>query len=79
MPRAAGSRLPGCAVRGPGVRLPDMANVMIRCPNTGQAVPTGIGMDFETFRQVTMRDNSVRCRACGEIHVWQQEDAFPDS
>jgi endogenous inhibitor of DNA gyrase (YacG/DUF329 family) len=56
-----------------------MANVMIRCPETGEPVPTGVGMDFETFKHVTMRDNQVECASCGQMHTWQQEDAFPDS
>lgn len=56
-----------------------MANVMIRCPKTGEAVPTGIGMDFESFKSVEMSDNQVRCTSCGEMHLWQKEDAFPDS
>lgn len=53
---------------------------MIRCPTTDEPVPTGIGMDFETFRNVTMRDNVLSgCPACGGTHVWQGNDAFPDS
>jgi hypothetical protein len=57
-----------------------MADVMIRCPETGQAVQTGIGMDFKTFKKVTMRDNVLgSCPACGHDHLWQAEDAFPDS
>lgn len=57
-----------------------MADVMIKCPTTGQPVPTNIGFDFETFKNVTMKDNTLgHCPACGQDHVWQQEDAFPDS
>ena len=57
-----------------------MADVMILCPETGRAVPTGIGMSFDSFRSVTMRDNVLgSCPACGRDHTWQGEDAFPDS
>lgn len=57
-----------------------MARVMIRCPETGNPVPTGIVMDFETFKTVTMNDNTLgSCPECGEDHVWQGSDAFPDS
>ena len=57
-----------------------MADVMIRCPKTGEPVPTGIGLDYATFKNVTMRDNTLgNCPACGGDHVWQGEDAFPDA
>lgn len=57
-----------------------MADVMIKCPRTGEPVSTQIGMDFDSFRSATMRDNVLgSCPACGEDHVWQKEDAFPDS
>jgi len=57
-----------------------MAAVMIRCPETGEAIPTGIGMPYEALKSVVMRDNTVvGCPACGGDHVWQGEDAFPDS
>lgn len=57
-----------------------MPDVMIQCPTTGTPVPTGIGMDFESFREVDMSDNTLGgCPACGGDHLWQKEDAFPDS
>jgi endogenous inhibitor of DNA gyrase (YacG/DUF329 family) len=55
-------------------------NVMIKCPETGEPVPTGIGMDFEVFKATTASDNTlVGCPACGGTHLWQQADAFPDA
>lgn len=56
-----------------------MADVMIRCPKTGAAVPTGIGMDWESFKFVTMEGNQVGCPSCGQMHTWDKKDAFPDS
>lgn len=57
-----------------------MADVMIRCPETGEPVPTGIGMGFDAFKSVAMNDNVIEsCPSCGKRHVWQQEEAFPDS
>ena len=54
-----------------------MANVMIKCPNTGKAVPTGINMDQASFDSSDMRDNALGgCPACGGTHVWNKEDAF---
>jgi endogenous inhibitor of DNA gyrase (YacG/DUF329 family) len=53
---------------------------MIKCPKTGEPVPTGIGMDFENFKTVKMSGNVLgNCPACGGSHTWEQEDAFPDS
>ena len=34
-----------------------MADVMIKCPETGESVATGIGMDYEAIKQVEMRGN----------------------
>ena len=56
-----------------------MANVMIRCPKTGEAVPTGIAMEPDSWRSTQMSDNRIQCSSCGEVHVWQKEDAFLDS
>jgi hypothetical protein len=62
------------------VAFSGMANVMIRCPQTGTPVPTGIAMDFEGFKRMNMQDNVLgHCPACGADHLWQGEDAFPDS
>ena len=50
---------------------------MIKCPNTGKAVPTGINMDQASFDSSDMRDNALGgCPACGGTHVWNKEDAF---
>lgn len=58
-----------------------MASVMIRCPNTGQAVHTGVGMPWEMFNDpgITIERASTECPACREVHVWDKKDAFPDS
>jgi|SRR5205814_9859396 endogenous inhibitor of DNA gyrase (YacG/DUF329 family) len=50
--------------------------VTIRCPRTGKNVPTGVAMDEESFKSATLKDNSVQCPHCGEMHTWQKKDAF---
>lgn len=50
--------------------------VMIRCPVTGDEVPTGFAMDRAGFDSSELNDNSVECAACGEIHTWSKRDAF---
>jgi endogenous inhibitor of DNA gyrase (YacG/DUF329 family) len=57
-----------------------MSMIMIKCPNTGEPVPTGIGAPFEVFKTMQMDDNVLgNCPSCGASHVWQSSDAFPDS
>lgn len=73
------ARLEGRRGGLPGRSVREVASVMIRCPNTGESVSTGIGMDFETFKSVAMEDNVIECPACGETHLWQGKDAFPDA
>ena len=50
--------------------------LMIRCPKTGVAIPTGIAMDPQSFATSGMSNNSSRCPACGETHVWSKENTF---
>lgn len=53
-----------------------MANVMIKCPNTGQLVPTGLAMDAQSFASAKIGKNTIgNCPACGKKHVWKKEDA----
>ena len=53
-----------------------MAMVMIRCPSSGQAVPTGIEVEEQTFKQLPNVASGMRCSACGGHHVWQKADAW---
>ncbi len=53
-----------------------MASVMIKCPKTGQAVPTGIGTTKEGWEAMQMSGNSTICPACGSMHTWDKKDAF---
>lgn len=52
-----------------------MGQVMIRCPQTGKLVSTGIAMDKASFESSTLTNNSVKCPLCGNIHVWSKRDA----
>jgi hypothetical protein len=49
--------------------------VMIKCPNTGQMVPTGIAMDKEGFKTAELANNSFQCPACRQTHTWSKKDA----
>ena len=53
-----------------------MGLVMIQCPNTGKAIPTGFDMDKTSFQSSTLNRNSVGCPACGKTHTWDKKDAW---
>ena len=54
-----------------------MGRVMIKCPKTGEMIPTGISMDEESFRNSrTLQGGRVQCPECGAIHTWSASDAI---
>jgi endogenous inhibitor of DNA gyrase (YacG/DUF329 family) len=51
--------------------------VMIRCPNTGRAVDTGVETTSqEEFASEVLVGQSVACPHCGQTHTWSKPDAF---
>ena len=52
-----------------------MGTVVIRCPITGQQVPTGILMSRAEFDQAKLESSVLRCPQCGRIHTWCRKDA----
>lgn len=54
-----------------------MGMVMIKCPTTGKAIPTQIGMDKQSFQSSTLVNNTIGpCPACGQFHTWSKKDAW---
>lgn len=54
-----------------------MPDVMIKCPATGKAVPTGFSLSKETFESAQMNGNSFGpCPACRGTHTWDKKDAW---
>ena len=49
--------------------------VMIKCPQKGEVIDTGLAMDAEAFHAVTLAYD-VKCTACGAKHHWKNSDAF---
>ena len=64
--------LPGDSKR---VRMA-VQRLMIRCPKTGKAVPTGIAMDPASYVSAGLENNVTRCPHCGERHRWSKEQVF---
>ncbi|MET4208633.1 hypothetical protein ABIB95_003450 [Bradyrhizobium sp. LA2.1] len=53
-----------------------MGMVMIKCPETGRAIPTGINADQDSFRSSTVFFARSFCANCGTAHEWFARDAW---
>ena len=53
-----------------------MSVVMIRCPDTGEDISTGIDTDSRTFLRLPRVTSRIKCPACGKEHVWVTDDAW---
>jgi hypothetical protein len=54
-----------------------VGTVMIRCPTTGDAVPTGFSaVSQRNLEQMVLEPLVFKCLACREIHEWLRKDAF---
>jgi hypothetical protein len=54
----------------------DMSTIMIKCPQTGQAVSTGIEVECDTFVALPEADAQLHCPACGGEHIWSKARAW---
>jgi hypothetical protein len=53
-----------------------MGMVMISCPKTGAAIPTGIQTDRESFRSSAVFFARTFCPKCRTAHEWFASDAW---
>ena len=53
-----------------------MGAVMIRCPETGQDIPTGIVADRKSFEATPVFFARVYCLICRTEHEWFAKDAW---
>ena len=53
-----------------------MSMVMIRCPNTGAEVPTGLETDASSFASLPEIATQMTCRSCGAVHSWTRGEAW---
>ncbi|MFH0301977.1 hypothetical protein AAFX91_33280 [Bradyrhizobium sp. 31Argb] len=53
-----------------------MGIVMIKCPQTGRAIPTGIKADREKFRCSTVFFARTYCSMCQTSHEWFAKEAW---
>ena len=50
--------------------------VMIKCPQTGRAIPTGIKADRESFRRSAVFFARTHCSICQTNHDWFAKEAW---
>jgi hypothetical protein len=55
-----------------------MGMVMIKCPQTGRAIPTGITIDRESFQRSPVFFRRTRCPICNTEHAWFAREAWVD-
>ena len=55
-----------------------MGMVMVKCPQTGHAIPTGITTDRESFGRRAVFFSRTRCPICRTDHAWFAREAWVD-
>jgi hypothetical protein len=50
--------------------------VMVRCPNAGRELSTGVEMDKTTFQQLSDIRSQMKCPICGLDHVCSTREAW---
>ncbi|MGI8724041.1 MAG: hypothetical protein ACR2J1_01455 [Methyloceanibacter sp.] len=53
-----------------------MSMLVMRCPRTGQEVPTGIETDPDSFRVIPDVMVYTTCPHCGIDHAWWPNEAW---
>lgn len=53
-----------------------MNEIMIRCPETGKDICTGIYSDPATFDLTSFFVSHPNCPVCGRQHSWSKSDAW---
>jgi len=53
-----------------------MSVIMIRCPETGSEISTGIECEDDDFRSLPFVITQTTCPSCGREHSWSKSDAW---
>ena len=53
-----------------------MGIVMVKCPATGRAIPTGLQAERSEFETATVFFSRVLCPICNTHHEWFAKDAW---
>jgi hypothetical protein len=52
-----------------------MGTLVIKCPNTGRDIATGVQVDSSTFARMPNEVLETRCPHCRTKHSWRPRDA----
>ena len=55
-----------------------MSMVMVKCPQTGRAIPTGIQTNHENFQRNPVFFRRTPCPICHIDHAWFAREAWVD-
>lgn len=50
--------------------------IMVKCPQTGRVIPTGIRSDRETFLRSVVFYGNTHCPVCRANHNWFAREAW---
>ena len=53
-----------------------VSDILIRCPITGRAVPTGLNTQTIKFESLLDVEVGLQCQWCGQQHLWRPRDAW---
>jgi hypothetical protein len=53
--------------------------VMVKCPNTGRPLSTGIATDAATFERLPEIRSQMTCPICKRDHTWSTRQAWLDN
>jgi hypothetical protein len=53
-----------------------MGTLLVRCPNTGKGIESGIETDRQSFELTPAFTGTIRCPICNTMHRWSKIDAW---
>jgi hypothetical protein len=51
-----------------------MPMLRVRCATCRRLIPTGLDMDYETYKNLTYTERTLECPICEEIQTWNLDD-----
>ena len=53
-----------------------MPAILVHCPVTGEAVPTGLHTETVVFESLPSIELPLECPSCGQTHHWKPGEAW---
>ena len=51
-----------------------MPMLLVRCERCKRAIPTGIDVTYETFKDMTYTEHVLECPVCEKTQTWNLDD-----